>query len=735
MILQSCLLAAALTLAPGEDLRGWLSWRGPQQNGTSAETGLPDAITLDGTKPVWTFAMRGRGTPVVAGGRVFSFCYEGEGSDLQEALVCLDEKTGAKIWEHRFNDFLTEVVYDRYSIGSPTVDAETGNVYLLNTAGIFSAFSADGELVWQHSMMSEFGRLSFPNGRLGAPVIDGDLVIHHVITSHWGPNGPARDRFFAFDKRTGANVWVSTPGVTPKDSSFSHPVFTWLEGRRVLIAGTGCGHLVCIDARTGDTLWRYQLSIGGVNSAPVLYGDAVIAIHGKENVDTSVIGRMLSVKLNARGNANDGGIAVFDKSCENWRNDLVAFSSSPVLVGNRVYQTTMHGDLCCIDADTGAVLWHERLAKDQIHASPVAADGKLYVPMNDGSFHVVRPSDEGPEVLSSTQLEGNCLGAPAVANGRIYVHTTEKLYCFGSAEPRPGDHAAPAARDEGEPGDVVRLQVVPADVLLTPGEIVDFRVRGLDASGRVVEELQAVAWETGRLGLSFDTEGFAHVGDDAAPGAGVVRAQVGDMVGTARVRIVPNVPFAEDFESVALDEEGIGHPGAHWLGGRKKWDVRELDGTKVLAKTLDNPLFQRVWSFFGHPDMSNYTVQVDIRTDGNRRTMSTAGVLNQRYMILLKGNHQQIEVSSNEWRIKESVPFRWKPDVWYTLKARVDVAEDGSGVVRAKAWKRDEAEPEGWLIEVPHANAHKSGSPGLYGLAPQSRFRVYVDNISVTPNE
>ena len=51
--------------------------------------------------------------------------------------------------------------------------------------------------------------------------------------------------------------------------------------------------------------------------------------------------------------------------------------------------------------------------------------------MNDGSFHIVRPSREGAEVLDSVQLAGNCLGAPAVAGGRVYVHTTEQLYCFG----------------------------------------------------------------------------------------------------------------------------------------------------------------------------------------------------------------------------------------------------------------------------------------------------------------
>ena len=118
-----------------------------------------------------------------------------------------------------------------------------------------------------------------------------------------------------------------------------------------------------------------------------------------------------------------------------------------------------------------------------------------------------------------------------------------------------------------------------------------------------------------------------------------------------------------------------------------------------------------------------------------RRSMSSAGIINQRYMILLKGNHQQIEITSNHERIKESVPFRWRPKTWYTLKSRVDLQSDGSAVIRAKAWPRAEPEPDTWSLEYVHANGNTHGAPGIFGFTPQSRFRVYLDNLSVTPNE
>ena len=137
-------------------------------------------------------------------------------------------------------------------------------------------------------------------------------------------------------------------------------------------------------------------------------------------------------------------------------------------------------------------------------------------------------------------------------------------------------------------------------------------------------------------------------------------------------------------------------------------------------------------------ELKNYTIEADVLSDGNKRKMSDVGIINQRYLIVLKGNEQKLEINSNQERLRvpaleDPSNFKWSPGVWYRLKARVDVAADGSGVVSAKAWKRDEPEPAKWTIQVPHKHAHASGSPGLYGFAPQE-MRVYIDNVGVTAN-
>ena len=233
-------------------------------DGVSTETGLPQE--LNGSS-LWTYDIQGGGIPVVAGNKVYQFGYYGSGEEVEESLTCLDIESGELIWDKRRPDFISDIVYDRYGVGAACVDPETGNIFFQTSPGLLTGFSPDGSLLWERSLMEEFARLTFPNGRTGGPCVDEDLVILHAITANWGTNGPARDRFYAFDKTTGELVWTSTPGTTPQDSSFAPLVFEDLpDGRRVFYSGTGCGHVVCVNARTGQPLWRFKMSHGGVNA-------------------------------------------------------------------------------------------------------------------------------------------------------------------------------------------------------------------------------------------------------------------------------------------------------------------------------------------------------------------------------------------------------------------------------------------------------------------------------------
>lgn len=757
--LSLCSSGAALAAAPAPAAvheGNWLHWRGPMQTGVSLER--YEAAKFN-PEPVWTLDLAGRGTPVVHNGRLYAWGYRGAGPDLVEVLAAVEPATGKVIWERTFSDFMSDTVYDRYSIGSPVVDPETGHIYLHTAYGLFNCHDRDGKLLWEISLMERFGRLTFPNGRAGSCSIEGDLVITRAVNAYWGADGPAKDRFFAFDKRTGDLVWTSAPGVggeTLKDSSFSSPFFATRNGRRVMYSGTGCGNVVCLNVADGKPLWSFQFTVGGVNASPVLWRDSLVTVHGTENMDTTETGRMAAIRL-PKDDANPGGAvdpelqgaAKVPEDVEIWRQPICAFTSSPVLVGNRLYQVSMEGMLSCLDAETGKPLWQEKLDTEQIHASPAYADGLLFVPMSLQKLFVIRPSDEKCEILHQVAMKGNCLGSPAICNGRVYVHTMEKLYAFEiQNQGIRWDPVPPAGTvDKGSPA---ALRAIPADILLEPGDSVAIRVELVDASGNPVGEAADVAWEsfippTARVKSSMDA-GFESSGqkfvakENATESAGMFRGTSGSLQGFVRGRVIQAVPFSKDFEDYELtvdhpvDKVKFAYPPLPWIGARLKWEVREMEGNKVLAKSLDNILFQRSMSFIGHPDSADYTIQADVMTDGNRRIKSTVGLINQRYIVALVGNSNKLEISSNYERVQESVPFAVAANQWYTLKTRVDLAGDGSGVVRAKVWDRAAAEPEGWTLEYTHRNAHKKGAPGLFGFAPQSQKSVYIDNIKITPN-
>ena len=226
----------------------------------------------------------------------------------------------------------------------------------------------------------------------------------------------------------------------------------------------------------------------------------------------------------------------------------------------------------------------------------------------------------------------------------------------------------------------------------------------------------------------------AHISDngvltaerDAELSAGALRVKYGDSYGVARGRILQNLPYEESFESnFELNNKGSGdiefsYPPLPWLGARMRWQVQLAGDNHVAGNTLDRVLFQRAINFIGHQDMRDYTMEADVMTDGDRRIKSNIGLINQRYIFVLVGNSQKLEVVSNFDRFRHSVPFAIKTKSWYRLKTKVNVLEDGTGLIQAKAWPSEEEEPDEWTLEVTHSMPHFTGlSRSLCYVAPE----------------
>ncbi|HJQ68113.1 MAG TPA: PQQ-binding-like beta-propeller repeat protein [Blastocatellia bacterium] len=723
----SFLLMAMFVVPPANNASksDWTDWRGPLRDGVSLEKGLPTRWSPGGENLSWKAPYGGRSAPIVMGDRLFLQNGKGKGETLQERVMCFNADNGKLVWEHLFNVYSSDVPPHRIGWASPVGDPTTGNVYAFGVGGTLVGLSADGRLLWERSLVEDFGLVTTHGGRTVSPLIEGDLLIVSGITTGWGNQSVAGHRFMAFDKKTGQTMWVSAPGGRPFDTTYSPPVITEINGARILIAGGGDGTMHAIKAHTGEPVWKYVISKRGLNTGAVLKGTTAIISHSEENLDTSEMGLLAAIDATATGEIGKAQIK--------WsKTGFQGGFSSPVIDGDRFYQIDNGANLFAFDIATGKQLWTLNLGTIQ-KASPVLADGKLYVGTENGKFFILKPGADKCEVLDEDQLgtEGapeQIIASAAVYKGRVFLVTDQALYCIG----KKSTAALPVyqqAADAAAPGaEVAHVQVVPTELVLKPGESVQFRARLFDNKGHFIREEKA-AWSLEGLKGAVSDGGQFTIATDAVAQAGNVKATVGSVSGVARVRVIPPLPYSENFDSLAPKTVP-----PHWINTRGKYEVREVDGNKVLVKFADNPATKRARSYVGSSDMKEYTVEADVLATEKRRQMGDAGIVAQRYSLVLFGNHQRLELES--WQPETArtikVPFAWKANTWYRLKLRVENLADGKVRVRGKAWLASEAEPAQWTVERVDPIPNLQGSPGIYADAP---FELFFDNLKVTSNK
>lgn len=730
-----CVALITLSLTSAAPTADWPHWRGVDQQGTSPETGLPASWSPEGENLLWQAPVGCRSTPLVLNDRVYMISHAGEGERRQERVVALDLSTGRIVWEHRFNVFLTDVVFHRLGWANLAADPETGHIYAHGVGGQFFCFDRNGKVLWEHSLTEEFGRISGYGGRTYSPVIEGDQVIISSLTSGWGAHARSAHRFFGLDKGTGEILWVNAAGEAPVNTGYSVPVVATLDGARIMFAGLADGSVVALRPLTGETVWRVPLSQGAMMSSPVYANERVYAVHGDANLDTNVMGRLVCL---------DAGTGK-----EIWRVDgLAGQYSSPALHDGVLYVPNRAADLYAVDAQTGAVQWTFNYGNDA-KGSPVYADGKIYVGDVPGGWRILDVSREGCELLAATEFVQRS-GAPdevyataAVAHGRVILATVNQTYCI-SLKPRGYRSAGPEVvfrpRQPLEAGPTARIQIEPAEVVLAPGQTVRFSAQGFDAKGRstgAVEAKYTASGLEGRIG-----ESGVLTAEGTRIQAGTVEAAFGSLRGTARVRVIPPLPYREDFESIE-----VGAAPAGWITSPLKARVDEYEGQKVLRKLAERPSppFARLRCYIMPPLASDYTVQSDVLgVPKNNRFLPDMGLINSGYLLILTGtSERERQLRLVSWspvpRIIREEPYPWTGNKWYTTRLSVERA-GGRGIVRAKVWPRGEAEPESWTLTMDDPCPNPPGSPGLYAYAVAITSRskgteVLFDHVAITNNE
>lgn len=737
------LVSTGVLAAETADPLDWPNWRGPQQNRTSTEKGLIDKWDPaggEGSNLLWrNEKLAGRSSPIVMNGKLYTIVRDKPLSANEgEKVVCADAKTGDILWEHRFNVYLSDVPDTRIGWSCVVGDPETGRVYVQGVCGYFCCLEGDtGKIVWDRSLHEEMGLISTYGGRTNVPVIFEDSLLISAVIVGWGDEpkwgGLARPahRFMCFDKATGELRWLNGTGISPYDTTYSTPTVLPLGGQQAIVFSSGDGEVWALQPRTGKPIWHYPLSRAGVNGSPLVASDGrVFASHAKENRVGNSQGAIVALDGTLSGDLTDK---------ELWaKPQVMAGDSSPVMLDGRVYVLDDRAKLYVFDAETGKQIFAKKYGT-VMRSTPLVADGKIYFMTNDSHWYILRPTEKGVEVVHHIKLDGDeSDGSPIVSHGRIYLPTSEAMYCLGRADVEPSaDPMPPQPQEKPAEGPITQLQVVPYDTLLAPGGKQQFRHRFFNDLGQeIMAKLApgAITYSVDGPG-TISADGTYHAPTENEHQNALITCKYGELTGTARVRIVPPLPWKFDFNNSAKAP-------LTWLGGRVRWVVRGEGADKYLAKVTElptpksphNKLGTRSFAWMGPANLSNYTIQADVLLTGESGEPADVGLINSGYQLTIRRLNKALRLDSwtpSDYRTHADVAFEPKADRWYTLKLMV-VPEGDRAVARGKVWPRDEAEPESWAVEIVDRSPNLQGTPAIYGNTPE--VEVYLDNVKVTPN-
>jgi outer membrane protein assembly factor BamB len=323
----------------------WPQWGGPQRDLNWREDGIVDNLpAIDpaiGMLPrVWTAKIdSGYSGPVVADGRVF--VTDRIADRNLERVLCFDAGSGEPRWQHEYESRYT-ISYPLGPRAAPTVDGE--RVYTFGAMGHLFCFNvATGDILWKKHLPGDF-RTEVPGwGMAGAPLVEGDQLIL-LAGAHPGA------LVLSLDKFTGEERWRALEG---KDPGYCAPVILTIAGCRQLIIWHPEA-VVGLDPRSGAVLWEQPSFVGaGMSiSTPRAIGNRLFVssfFSGPLMIDLGPAGNSPNVLWRAKANAND---VVNDT--------LHSVMSTPIVTKKNVYGIGSYGELRCLDADTGEIVWQSR---------------------------------------------------------------------------------------------------------------------------------------------------------------------------------------------------------------------------------------------------------------------------------------------------------------------------------------------------------------------------------------
>ncbi len=415
----------------GEALDRWPMWRGPNASGVAPGGSPPIDFGPDrGVR--WKSAVPGSGSssPVVWQDRILLTTVL-EGADPPPlAVLCFDRADGRLLWQTEVGAAQGRThSKNGYASASAATDGER-IVTFFGATGLF-CHDMEGRELWR----ADLGPLAHVWGLASSPVLLGDSVIQLCDNDH--------DSYLAaFDKHTGRELW-RTARSSRGCWSTPLPVQVTRDGilRIELIVNGGSvdRSVTAYDPDDGRELWRVDGTTQLVTPTPVESGGLVFCASGRN-------GPILAIRPGELDHSAAPRVA--------WQHTRGGpYIPTPVAYRNRLFAVTDIGQLTCYNAGNGEQIWSQRL-RGNFTASPVAADGRIYLVDERGVMRVVAAADRF-ELLAENPLGEGCLATPAVAGGDLIVRTQSMLYSFAGDAPAaerapPADLAAAPERADAD---------------------------------------------------------------------------------------------------------------------------------------------------------------------------------------------------------------------------------------------------------------------------------------------
>ncbi len=401
-------VAVALMAKPASAGENWPEFRGPRGDGHSDATGLP--LTWSETENItWKTAVHDRGwsSPVIWGRQIWLTTAAADGKQL--FAVCVDRKTGKVLFDVKVFDVdKPQEIAKINSYASPTPVIEAKRVYAhYGTYGTACLDTETGKILWTRRDLN----CDHHMGPGSSPILFGGLLIFNV-------DGTDTQYVVALDKITGQTVWKTRRSVDYSDvhpflrKSFCTPTVV-RAGERLQLISPGAKAVMAYDPNTGEELWRVRYVGWSIVPRP-LFGRGLFFV-----ITHYVRPELWALKPDGHGDVTDSHVV--------WKvRESMPAIPSLLLIGGLLYTVNNDGVVVCMEAGSGKIVWRKRLGNNY-SASPVYADGRIYLFSNEAITTVIKPGRQW-KVLAVNKLDGTCRASPAVAGKALFVRTQTHLY-------------------------------------------------------------------------------------------------------------------------------------------------------------------------------------------------------------------------------------------------------------------------------------------------------------------